>query len=124
MADKYLRQRSFESHHDALSPAEYAEELFKKLRRDFSASLQQEREEQTKNIRQLYNDLRDRIDALEHEVTTLKELIDEQRETIQLLWDAPANPGGQEMIRQAKESAAAYFIGARISATEKIRVWE
>jgi hypothetical protein len=111
----YLVDEMLAPHYETLenrtSPEQYAEELFGQLRRDFSASLQREREANTKRLESIAVSTAFRMNALEQEITTLKELVDEQRETIQLLWDAPANPGGQEMIRQAKESAAAYLVG-------------
>lgn len=47
----------------------------------------------------------EKIKALEKEVETLKELIDEERKFIDILWYAPGMPGAVEIVEAAKKSA-------------------
>lgn len=55
--------------------------------------------------------LRERLEDQETAICILQKLVDDQREMMEVMWNAPGMPGGQETIQRIKKSVADFFVG-------------
>jgi hypothetical protein len=88
------------------------------LRKDMSALLMKAKNDICGGVEFTFEALTSKIRCLEIDnkeqrkaICELHRLVDEQREMIQVMWNAPGMPGGQEAIEKAKKSAAVFFAG-------------
>jgi hypothetical protein len=88
------------------------------LRKDMSVLLMKAKNDICGGVEFTFEALTSKIRCLEIDnkeqgkaICELHRLVNEQREMIQVMWNAPGMPGGQEAIEKAKKSAAVFFAG-------------
>lgn len=84
------------------------------FRRNMRMELDHAKEAMLEYVSQVETDnkeLRHTIEEQGEMICELQRLVDDQRQMMEVMWNAPGMPGGQETIQRIKESVAKFFDG-------------